>query len=210
MFKLSAPLYENWTLIKPLKSTGNLHVTGHSVVYYEEINSLILFGGIRRDVARFSQLSSLTFLFNLEKQTWSQMKLPRRDKLHNPKIDYIPPERAFHSAHIMGNYMVIFGGFSHKHNEVESCYDENLYFFHLGCQSWVSRRILEHSPQGRSYPKKQGFFGHASSLRGNNILVISGKDRDSYKETRYENRILQKKVPICVTKGCMNRLFSAK
>ena len=68
----------------------------------------------------------------------------------------VPPERAFHSAHIMGNYMLVFGGYSHKHNEVENCYDQHIYFFHLGCHTWVSQRILEHSPQGRAYPKKQG------------------------------------------------------
>ena len=56
----------------------------------------------------------------------------------------------------MGNYMLVFGGYSHKHNEVESCYDQNIYFFHLGCHTWVSQRILEHSPQGRAYPKNQG------------------------------------------------------
>ena len=70
----------------------------------------------------------------------------------------VPPERAFHSAHIMGNYMLVFGGYSHKHNEVENCYDQHIYFFHLGCHTWVSQRILEHSPQGRAYPKKQGWF----------------------------------------------------
>ena len=70
--------------------------------------------------------------------------------------------------------MVVFGGYSHKHNEVESCYDQRLFFFHLGCHTWVSRRILEHSPQNREYPKSQGLFGHASSIRKNNILVISG------------------------------------
>ena len=33
--------------------------------------------------------------------------------------------------------MVVFGGYSHKHNQVETCQDSNLYFFHLGCQTWV-------------------------------------------------------------------------
>ena len=101
------------------------------------------------------------FQFNLDSQTWVQMKLPERPK-HSPSSNNgrngnnVPPERAFHSAHIMGNYMLVFGGYSHKHNEVENCYDQHIYFFHLGCHTWVSQRILEHSPQGRAYPKKQG------------------------------------------------------
>ena len=116
--------------------------------------------GIRRDVARFSQLSGLMFQFNLDSETWAQMKLPQRQRLQSAsdvrRGGYVPPERAFHSAHIMGNYMLVFGGYSHKHKEVEKCYDENIYFFHLGCHTWVSQRILEHSPQGRAYPKNQG------------------------------------------------------
>ena len=121
-----------------------------------------IISGIRRDVARFSQLSGLMFQFNLDSQTWVQMKLPERPKHQSSSSNSgrngnnVPPERAFHSAHIMGNYMLVFGGYSHKHNEVENCYDQHIYFFHLGCHTWVSQRILEHSPQGRAYPKKQG------------------------------------------------------
>ena len=82
--------------------------------------------------------------------------IENNDELNTIFAGNVPPERAFHSAHIMGNYMLVFGGYSHKHNEVESCYDQNIYFFHLGCHTWVSQRILEHSPQGRAYPKNQG------------------------------------------------------
>ena len=99
------------------------------------------------------------FQFNLDSKTWTEMKLPQRQKYQKKSLrrnGNVPPERAFHSAHIMGNYMLVFGGYSHKHNEVESCYDQNIYFFHLGCHTWVSQRILEHSPQGRAYPKIQG------------------------------------------------------
>lgn len=147
MFRIDLDLKE-WQIIKP-KSGHALHVTGHSMVFYPELQSLILFGGIRRDVARFSQLSNLMFTFHLPSKTWTQLKLEMRAKHHHSSINYVPPERAFHSASIMGNYMVIFGGYSHKHNEVENCYDDALYFFHLGCFTWVNRRILEHSPQGR-------------------------------------------------------------
>ena len=153
---------------------GNpLYITGHSVVYYEEINVLLLFGGISRDVARFSRLSSLLYEFDLDSQRWTQMKLPARAKNPLPN-SHLPAERAFHSAHIMGNYMVIFGGYSYKHNEVVTCVDDQLYFFHLGCHTWVSRRILEHWPQNRGYPLNQGLFGHASTIRGSNMLIISG------------------------------------
>ena len=38
----------------------------------------------------------------------------------------------------------------------------------------MSRRILEHSPFGREYPKNQGLFGHSSAVRRKNMLIISG------------------------------------
>ena len=136
MYRIRTQALSEWERIIS-KKMGDLHITAHSMVYYEEINVLMLFGGIRRDVARFSQLSGLMYQFNLDSFTWAQMKLAQRHK-HPSGQDYVPPERAFHSAHIMGNYMVVFGGYSHKHNEVENCYDQNLYFFHLGCHTWVS------------------------------------------------------------------------
>ena len=113
------------------------------------------------------------YQYDLRSQSWTQMKMEKRLK-NSDTISFIPAERAFHSAQILGNYMVVFGGYSHKHNQVETCQDSNLYFFHLGCQNWVSRRILEHSPFGREYPKNQGLFGHSSAVRRKNMLIISG------------------------------------
>lgn len=46
-------------------------------------------------------------------------------------------ERAYHSTKVLGNYMIVFGGYSHHHNDVEACHDDRLYFFHLGCHVWV-------------------------------------------------------------------------
>ena len=84
----------------------------------------------------FPLFADLMFQFDLESQTWVQMRLER--SLEHSNL-FVPAERAFHSAQVLGNYMVVFGGYSHKHNEVETCQDSNLYFFHLGCQTWVSR-----------------------------------------------------------------------
>ena len=103
------------------------------MVYYAELNSLLLFGGLRSDVRRFAQLSDLMFQFDVKSQTWVRLQLDK----YSVERNYVPAERAFHSAQIMGNYMVVFGGFSHKHNQVETCQDKNLYFFHLGCMTWV-------------------------------------------------------------------------
>ena len=39
----------------------------------------------------------------------------------------------------------------------------------------MNRRILEHSPFGREYPKNHlGLYGHTSAVRKKNMLLISG------------------------------------
>jgi len=44
-----------------------------------------------------------------------------------------------------GNYLVVFGGYSHKHNKEEICYDNQIYFYHLGCHTWLNHEVLGNS-----------------------------------------------------------------
>jgi hypothetical protein len=46
---------------------------------------------------------------------------------------------------------VVFGGYSHHHNKEEICYDNQLYFYHLGCHTWVSHEILGNSEKGNLF-----------------------------------------------------------
>lgn len=50
---------------------------------------------------------------------------------------------------IAGNYLVVFGGYSHRHNKEEICYDNQMYLYHLGCHAWVSHDILNISDKGK-------------------------------------------------------------
>ena len=46
MYRIKMSSLSEWELAKPRGGKmEELHVTGHSMVYYEEINALILFGG---------------------------------------------------------------------------------------------------------------------------------------------------------------------
>ena len=46
MYRIEMTTLSEWELVKPKGGKmEDLHVTGHSMVYYEEINALILFGG---------------------------------------------------------------------------------------------------------------------------------------------------------------------
>lgn len=120
-------------------------------------------------VARFSKLSDRMFAFHLTERYWTEIQYPR-----TPLRDaYIPRERAFHTSTIVGNYMIVFGGYSHRHNKEEICYDNQMYLYHLGCHTWINQDVLGTSKQS-IYPKQQGVFAHAATLRNGNTLLIVG------------------------------------
>lgn len=161
---------EQW---KKIKARGgkelDVRVVAHSTVYHAATNSLLIYGGIVAGVARFSKLSDRMFAFQLDKRYWTEIHYTRehlRDR-------YVPRERAFHTANILGNYLIIFGGYSHRHNKEEICYDNQMYLYHLGCHTWVNPEILGKSSDSR-YPKQQGVFAHAASVRNGNTLLLAG------------------------------------
>lgn len=139
------------------------------MTYHPESNSLIVYGGIVAGVARFSKLSDRMFAFHLEELYWTEISYPR-----TPLRDaHVPRERAFHTATLAGNYLIIFGGYTHRHNKEEICYDNQMYLYHLGCHTWVNQDVLGIN-SGSTYPKQQGVFAHAATLRLRHTLMIVG------------------------------------
>lgn len=157
-----------WKLIKPHGGKQlDVRLAAHTTVYYRSSNSLIIFGGIMTSLARFSKLSDRIFAFQIDKYHWTEILYPRT-ALRDTNI---PRERAFHSATISGNYMIVFGGYTHRHNKDEICYDNQMYWYHLSCNIWINQVV---SANESLYPKKQGVFAHAAALRRNNTLLIVG------------------------------------
>lgn len=143
-------------------------VVAHTKNFYRESNSLIIYGGIVAGAARLSKLSDRIFMFNIIDQHWTEIFYPKT-VLRELSI---PRERAFHTATIAGQYLIVFGGYSHRHNKEEICYDNQMYLYHLGCHAWINQEAI--GAQRSSYPKKQGVFAHSAVLRGNNTLLIIG------------------------------------
>lgn len=157
-----------WEFVHPRGGKSlDVRLAAHSTVYYSATNSLIVFGGIMSSLARFSKLSDRIFAFQLDKWHWTEILYPRT-ALRDTNI---PHERAFHSATISGNYMIVFGGYTHRHNKDEICYDNQMYWYHLSCHIWINQVV---SADESLYPKKQGVFAHAAALRRNNTLLIVG------------------------------------
>lgn len=58
----------------------------------------------------------------------------------------------------LGNYIVVFGGYTHRHAKVEICYDNEIYLYHLGCHTWLSQDALGSSNKGKhNYVFYDGF-----------------------------------------------------
>ncbi|KAL4708142.1 hypothetical protein ACJJTC_009921 [Scirpophaga incertulas] len=146
----------------------DVRVVAHTAVYHSHSNSIIVYGGVVASVARFSKLSDRMFSFDLDYKHWSEIHYPRA----HLRDTYVPRERAFHTSIIIGNYLVVFGGYSHRHNREEICYDGQMYLYHLGCHSWIPLDVLGKVP--KFYPKKQGVFAHAAALKPPSTLLIAG------------------------------------
>uniref|UniRef100_A0A182QTX8 Multiple epidermal growth factor-like domains protein 8 n=1 Tax=Anopheles farauti TaxID=69004 RepID=A0A182QTX8_9DIPT len=150
----------------------DVRMVAHTTSYQRATNSLVVYGGLVANVARFSRLSERMFAFQLDHKHWAELQYPRT-ALHD---GYAPRERAFHTTNIVGNYLIVFGGYSHKHNKEEICYDNQMYLYHLGCHSWINPEVLGPGAGSKfRYPKKQGVFAHAAAVRrGSTLLVIGG------------------------------------
>ncbi len=71
----------------------------------------------------------------------------------------------------MGDFMVLLGGYSHRHHQEDSsCFDGVLHFFHLPCLRWVGEDVLEHQPRGRQLPwgDGRGASEHRAVVAGRN------------------------------------------
>ena len=117
-------------------------LVGHSCVFHSESQSLLVFGGFLPDNARFPKRTNTLHAYHVLENYWTEIGYNAVDTTEAPK------DRAFHSAVIMGNYMVIYGGNTHIHNEEEICYDVDVYFYHLTCHRWVNLARLEHAFPG--------------------------------------------------------------
>lgn len=143
-------------------------VVAHTANFYRETNTLIVYGGIIAGASRLSKLSDRIFAYNIDDQHWTEIFYPKT-VLREMSV---PRERAFHTATVAGNYLIVFGGYSHRHNKEEICYDNQMYLYHLGCHAWINQESL--GANRMNYPKKQGVFAHAAVLRGTNTLLIIG------------------------------------
>ncbi|KAH9496424.1 Multiple epidermal growth factor-like domains protein 8, partial [Bulinus truncatus] len=168
IFKISAKSPEQW---ESVSVKGGKYPTkrlvGHSTLYHRHSRSLIVFGGYKQESALFSDRSNIIHMFSIDDLYWSQ--------LHNNNWlkESVPRDRAYHSAVLMGNYMAVYGGNSHRHEELEICYSNEIYFYHLGCHVWLNHTYFSGNASTGGLPLK-GRFGHSAVVANGNVMLIMG------------------------------------
>ncbi|KAJ8289826.1 hypothetical protein GJAV_G00005770 [Gymnothorax javanicus] len=150
-----------WEAIRP--SGGKPPATaGHSMVFHAPSRMLLVYGGHRPTTARFSVRVNATDAFHVDRRFWTSFR--SRFPTSGPR------ERAFHSATIIGNYMVVYGGNVHIHYQEEKCYDEEIFFYHLGCHQWVTAgESLFH--RGETI---RGRYSHVAAVMEGRVLLVAG------------------------------------
>ncbi|GCC17238.1 hypothetical protein chiPu_0021508 [Chiloscyllium punctatum] len=124
----------NWIWEEVIPTGGKSPaMAAHSMVFHPASRTLLIFGG-HRVSPRFSFRTNTTNIFHVDERYWTELR-----STPSPSS---PRERAFHTATIVGNYMVVYGGNVHIHYQEEKCYDGDIFFYHLDCHQWVSSEEL--------------------------------------------------------------------
>ncbi|XP_041081633.1 multiple epidermal growth factor-like domains protein 8 [Polyodon spathula] len=166
-FSLLSP---HWERVQPAGGKAPA-AAGHSMVFYPPSRTLLVYGGHRPSTARFSVRVNTTDSFHVDQRYWTTFR--SRYPTSGPR------ERAFHSATVIGDYMVVYGGNVHIHYHEEKCYDEEIIFYHLGCHQWSSAdeltRMLLQSREGRESRRAgSGRYAHVAALTNENVLLVAG------------------------------------
>uniref|UniRef100_H2YIS7 Multiple EGF-like-domains 8 n=1 Tax=Ciona savignyi TaxID=51511 RepID=H2YIS7_CIOSA len=125
-------------------------VAGHSMVYDSVDNLFIVFGGFHASKP-IAVRSKKLLLFKIDQSYWYEVELKGSTPM------------AFHSANIIGDYMVVHGGSVHQHTSDESCYSDTTYLYNMRCGKWSS-----------VHTNYSGMYGHVSSILPQNILLVHG------------------------------------
>ncbi|XP_019220014.1 multiple epidermal growth factor-like domains protein 8 [Oreochromis niloticus] len=152
-----------WETVQP--TGGKPPATaGHSMVFHSPSRTLLVYGGHRPTTARFSVRVNKTDVFHVDRRFWTSFR--SRFAATGPR------ERAFHSATVIGNYMVVYGGNVHIHYLEEKCYDEEIFFYHLGCHQWVSAKEKLVFTEGGD--AMRGRYSHVAAVMEGRVLLVAG------------------------------------
>ncbi len=145
-------------------------MTGHTLNYHKETNTLILFGGF----AKGTYLNCI-YHYDIEKNTWNKINANQEEdgdnslKNSNNNVDInnkkFPCGRMLHSTTIYNDCLYVFGG-----KTGDGIYLNDLWKFNLFSKNWEKVKIEGETPKGRS--------GHTMITHEGIIYIFGGKVGD--------------------------------
>jgi len=163
LYKFHESNPNKWTIVSSscCVKPKDRSLLGHSATYWAEKNALLIYGGLGYGSGRAPKISSVLYMFLLEESMWV--------KIDHSKMSGSPPgivtQRALHSTNLFGNFLIIVGGYTHTHNQDETCYSNQVLIYNLECQIFLPQAPLSHH---------MGLFSHQSVAWNNQLLVIGG------------------------------------
>ena len=145
-----------WTRISPIGS--RVQLAGHSATFYAATGLVYVFGGYGPQSSGFSQRSSELYTYSPTGQYWASITSTN---------DALLPQMAFHSATLLGDTVVHFGGNRHEHYQDEECHVDETWIYSLRCNSWLQLDTAGSTTAlGRS--------SHAAVALDDTIYVVGG------------------------------------
>eukprot|EP00741_Cyanophora_paradoxa_P009306 tig00000144_g9014.t1 len=126
---------------------------GHSAVIVKD--KILIFGGYSSTRVEGNTFFSDFHVLDLTEMTWSQ-----------PVIHGVAPsERWGNSATLVGNKVIVFGGYSRSSSGIGRCFND-LFVFDIATMSWEAPGVTGEPPSERT--------GHSATLVGNRLYLIGG------------------------------------
>ena len=99
-----------WTKVSYERGNqDHLRRLGHSALYYPNMSSIIVFGGVVPEGPKTSVHSNKLLAFQVDLEVWSELAI-------TSESGEVPKGRSFHSSVLVGDYLIIYG----KHTTVMS------------------------------------------------------------------------------------------
>eukprot|EP01135_Chromosphaera_perkinsii_P005280 Nk52_evm6s331 gene=Nk52_evmTU6s331 len=170
-----------WTEFEPqaLGMGSPLGSIGHTSTYVAELRQIVVIGGGSMSSRGFSTRNS--YAYNVDKRTWNSLS------------GEIPFAIVYHSAVLIGDVIVVFGGNTDNVDGVGSCFSNKVFLYNFHCDSWKTA-----STTGGLFMGISGRRGHsavwnlASAQQGSQSFFMFGGH-----DGQFQNDMMEFVTPTC-------------
>lgn len=159
---------KNWEK-KTFKEEIIFGLTGHSLNYHNDSNSLFMFGGFAKGV-----YLNEVFVYDIKQNLWNKIN-------YEQNIKNLPIGRMLHASTILNNSLYIYGG-----KTGDGIYLNDIWKFDLDLRTWEEILVEGEVPKGRS--------GHSLICHENSLYIFGGKVGDLQERNEFWKFDTERKV----------------